>query len=335
MMIVTYKIFTNTKKIINLLDSFPDWRCISPYQNIDYFKLSLSKNLFFSLIRMNRPFFIKFQINGCDTLILPLSKSLISSSFTMYGDRSGFGYLDFLYIKNVTESDIEVCLNKIKEDFGDSKFYINRIKCDSQSYNVLREVSLMKQSDKCVKVFLNESFECYFKGLSKSVRQNYRTANNRINKAGVKISFKRYNCENISSNVRHEMISLYLKRLKKYRNSVGFFDRIFFNFFDLGFLGIKKLNFADTFIIYIDGKIAAFMICLVNENELFVPRLAIDDLYSIYSPGLLLIINTIEILSKSNNKFRSIDFMQGEEDYKFQVGGVLHESYSFEIFKSI
>lgn len=68
------------------------------------------------------------------------------------------------------------------------------------------------------------------------------------------------------------------------------------------------------------------------SGEYIIPRLAINDKYKSYSPGILLINETIKFLI-SNNKIHTLDLSQGEEEYKYKMGGVKHYSYNFIITK--
>ena len=74
------------------------------------------------------------------------------------------------------------------------------------------------------------------------------------------------------------------------------------------------------------------MLCLRNGDELLVPRLAIDASFSLYSPGVLLVNYAIKYLL-NDGVIKTFDLMQGKETYKFQVGGVMHQCFSFELSK--
>jgi hypothetical protein len=329
---LSYEIFSSVKSVSKLLDNFPNWLYSSPYQNIDYLKLALRNHHFYSLIRMTRPFFIKFSMNDEAIMILPLSKSIFSANYFMFGDRAGFGYVDVLCRDNISSSDINACFEMLMKEFSDSSFHFNRVKKDSLVYPILNVISSPRDCEDCVKIDLVGNYDDYFQSLSKNARQNYRTANNRILKASKDLSFTRVSGEDISRDILDEMIVLYLKRLSSYKKHVNFLDRIFYNKFDLGFVGMEHLNFTEVFLIYIDEKLAAFMLCLRNGDELLVPRLAIDASFSFYSPGVLLVNSAIKYLF-DEGVIKTLDLMQGKETYKFQVGGKIHQCYSFELSK--
>ena len=334
MKLITCQFYYSFKSILMLLESFKKWNYSSPYQNIEYFKISLNNFFIYSVIRMSWPCFIKFNIDGEDSLIIPLSKSLFSSNYKMYGDGAGFGYLDFLHDHKIQKKDILLCLKYLINLKPDKNFHFNKVKNNTIVYETLKELAVLIEQEDCVKVCLPQNFEEYFNSLSKNVRQNYRTANNRILKSNKILSISHIKGKHITNTTFKQILSLYIKRLKFYKKRNIFFDKIFYKFFDIGFKAIRKLDFVDVFAIYIDGEMAAFMMCMKNDDELYVPKLAINEEYSFYSPGLLLSILSIENLLKKN-LVDSIDFIQGKEEYKFQVGGKIHQCSSFVLNRTI
>ncbi len=78
------------------------------------------------------------------------------------------------------------------------------------------------------------------------------------------------------------------------------------------------------------GKPAAFLSGLFSEDSLIVPRLSIDKEYQRYSPGMLLVVETIKHL-QANTKIRTLALSQGDEKYKYQLGAVEHLSYRFTL----
>ncbi|MBR0256652.1 MAG: GNAT family N-acetyltransferase, partial [Synergistaceae bacterium] len=73
--------------------------------------------------------------------------------------------------------------------------------------------------------------------------------------------------------------------------------------------------------VMIDGDIAAFMYGYDNRRIMSVeiPRLAINDKFRFYSPGLLLVNETVKILMEKG--YRSLNLCRGTEKYKFDMGG--------------
>jgi len=73
------------------------------------------------------------------------------------------------------------------------------------------------------------------------------------------------------------------------------------------------------------------MICLSDKDQIIVPRLAINNSFSFYSPGVILAMSAIKEIINRKSGIKIIDFMQGQEKYKYQIGGYEHEVLSLEI----
>ena len=67
-----------------------------------------------------------------------------------------------------------------------------------------------------------------------------------------------------------------------------------------------------------------------NYNEIVFPYVAIDSTFATYSPGKLMIGESIKYLQK-NTTIRGLDLSRGDERYKVEMGGVRHYNYRFEI----
>lgn len=330
---ITYEIFTRVDSIVELLESFKNPSRSSPYQRVEYVKLSLRKHFLYSLLRFVRPFFLRFNINGEAAVIMPLSRSIFGSSYYLFGDRAGSGYLDVIHRNDLSPSDVKACFELLIKEFPNSVFYFNRIRNGSQTFSILSEISTSSGSEECVALELSSDYESYYHSLSKNARQNFRKSNNRISKDSKEVSFLQLNGKDVSRDILDAMIALYIKRLeKRYNRGLRFINTLFYKHFDIGFIAMRQLDFSEVFLIYIGDKLAGFMYCLVDGDELIVPRLAIDDSFSFYSPGVLLVISTIRELYLAG-VIKNFDLMQGQEGYKFQVGGKVHECYSFELSK--
>ena len=52
--------------------------------------------------------------------------------------------------------------------------------------------------------------------------------------------------------------------------------------------------------------------------------------FAFYSPGMLLINEAIKFFIEETN-IRNLDLSQGEEMYKYKMGGITHQTHNFEI----
>ena len=66
-----------------------------------------------------------------------------------------------------------------------------------------------------------------------------------------------------------------------------------------------------------------------KQKEFIVPRLSICDDFSFFSPGMILINEVIKFFIESN-QIHCLDLSQGNEKYKYQMGGINHLTFSFK-----
>ena len=147
--------------------------------------------------------------------------------------------------------------------------------------------------------------------------------------------------DKMDDNTWQQLISLYLERL------LGKYKRIRFGntFYRLYKTFLYKHTFHDTVslrqlgnsfhaVLYNEGKPMAFMAGYVDHKckRVVVPRLAIDFEYKFYSPGYVLIDQTMRHVAKETT-IREIDLSRGTERYKTDMGGVVYHTLSF-VFKN-
>lgn len=82
----------------------------------------------------------------------------------------------------------------------------------------------------------------------------------------------------------------------------------------------------------IDGKMVAMMqgYCDENRKSLQIPRLSIDQEYSFYSPGYVMICEVLKRMIE-DKKFDTLDLMRGCEKYKSDLGGEKYPTYKCKI----
>ena len=85
-----------------------------------------------------------------------------------------------------------------------------------------------------------------------------------------------------------------------------------------------------VFILASDNKPIAYMAGLYNEQQkiYYVPRLCINDVYKKYSPGIILVNETIKYLINQGTSV--LDLMEGDELYKIAMGGVVYNNYQIQ-----
>lgn len=180
-----------------------------------------------------------------------------------------------------------------------------------------------------VKIDLGTNFDEYFARLSKHVRQNVRTAYNRLERDRKSIAFEMFSTCGIGDRLESPKGScaivdckrMYSRRQKARYNHKGLAHWVWQSFCDPLSLAVNGEN-GFLAVLRSDGRAVAFMEGYVNarSNSLEVPRLAIDEDFLFYSPGLVLISELAKWLY-GNSYLRVIDLCRGCEKYKFDMGG--------------
>lgn len=318
---------TSKKELISLVKDVSKNSDRTPYDNMNYYELSLKKMHFLYLILFKKPVFYKFEC-GNEKLIIPLFRSLLTNEVRLYGDGMGFGFCNFIYDGEVSLGFISDAVDEILKVYKNKSIKFNRVLENSLLYDVLKSKGLSNEIEHGVRICLHEDYNCHFNSLSKNSRQNIRTSKNRLSKQKLDYKLYVFDRKDIDSTIKSEVISIYMSRLKKYKN-ISFYDKLFYNYFDLGFKNISISENSKLIVLKIDGNTAAFMISIVQGESVFCPRLAINEKYNFYSPGVLLVSMYLEYIYKYMENVKFVDMMQGLEKYKFVVGGVKYNIHSF------
>lgn len=179
-------------------------------------------------------------------------------------------------------------------------------------------------------------YATYKSTLSKHVKQNLRTARNRIAKDG-----KNYVYTFLAGNNTNEIIfnqkcekylDLYLERQAEKYQGKSYRHQIYLKHFNYITKSVVNENciMAD---ISIDDRVVAFLQGgLSSDGRSFeIPRLAIDDKYGFYSPGMILIDETIKKIMNCNLGIDEFNLCRGEEEYKYKMGGSNYDTLNFTV----
>lgn len=181
---------------------------------------------------------------------------------------------------------------------------------------------------KGARIIISKSYNDYFKDLSKSVRQNIRTAYNRLNTDNL--SYKVITLDNVGYNCHiDEIQSLSSKRhYERYGSKTSFPKKLFMKYLSYASIMYKKTPYSLSFLLYINDKPAAMMNGLIKGNHYIIPRLAIDAEFKRYSPGMILVNEAIKSLLSYNDTV-IFDLSYGQEQYKFDFGAESYSCFSF------
>lgn len=273
-------------------------------------------------------FFIVFE-DETPIIIAPLFKN--KHELFVVGGSVGWDYTDLFYLRDSSYEKKLDCMNYLLNYLKKKGFRVLRwdfLPSDSLSFKLLEEFKNKPIAEiKNVGIKFDD-YNSYLCALSKSVRQNLRTAENRIIRENKTYELLNNINQPLPKKIVKECIDLYCTRQKnKYKKNL------------LSLLMIKTINFQTQmmvkqkgifFVLQIDGKVASFMFGYHCENSLEIPKLAIDDTFKFYSPGMVLVNKTIEYLA-NETQIRYLDLCRGTESYKFKMGGQEYYTYNYFI----
>lgn len=275
-------------------------------------------------------FLIAFD-NDAPIIVAPLEwkKNVVSP----IGVSEAFDFVDFFYRKDIDKKTIwsaQMHIFQFLEKSGIKNVIWKFVPEDSLSKVFLESMSIVEYAEiDNVRIPFGD-YDKYIQSLSKSTRQNLRTAKNRIVKDAKHFSLITNYINELPVSTIYKCLSIYSKRQgSKYGK--GFLNRISINTINYTTAMMRK-NSGVIFVLEIDDKVAAFMFGYINlvKNSIEIPKLAIDENYAFYSPGMLLVDQTIEYLQKNTN-IRTLDLCRGTENYKLKMGGEIYKTYNFTI----
>ena len=193
----------------------------------------------------------------------------------------------------------------------------------------------------CVAISLPETLEEYRKLLSKSTRQNLRTARNRLQKDGLSGALHTYSPADIPQAVIKETQSIYQSRRiaaeqdaksrlkRQLKKMTGQADHTIAQAMPLIEGGLTcTFSIADE---KGSPEIGAFCYGIRWGDTLLGLQVAVNMKYAKYSPGMLLFYDLIEQFYETG-ECRHIDLTRGQEEYKYKLGGQRHDLCYYRLF---
>lgn len=294
------------------------------YQSPEYIKMVCKYFFPYKFILRKTPCFIVFYEDETPIMILPLFKSWFKKSYILFGYKAGCGYLDAVYSKSMTLKKMEKCFEVLYRAKGIRDIQVYHVKEDSLLGQYILQTQKVIQESVCTTIALPESFDEYNASLSKNSRQNIRTAYNRLEKQEKKHELEIYDASKTPKKLRSSLLRLYADRqVLHYKKAGGFLYRLFIRFIDIGTkLQTKYEGRSRVFVLKIDGKVAAYFDAIYTDYSIVIPRLAIQEEFNWFSPGIILLNESIKVLC-AEKEIRVIDLTHGAERYKLAMGGAV------------
>lgn len=280
---------------------------------------------------------VRYFVCNCDNkpcIIAPLVINKRRKTADLLQTTSGSGASDFIYRADCNIDVMKNFITKLQETLP-FKIKYTALPERSLTLKALKALypEAQVESHALVDIQFGESYEDYFASLSKNARQNARTAYNRLNTQNKTISF-RCTLDSAGFNISFsELCKVYYnRRTSKYGtgNSLkSFISSRIARHFKHDSISLRTAPNHFYAYVSIDGKIAAVLLGFINENKtsVSVPRLAINPEFGFFSPGILLLNETIKFLIQNTN-IRRLDLTKGTEKYKLQMGGKEYFNYS-------
>ena len=174
------------------------------------------------------------------------------------------------------------------------------------------------------------NYEEYISNLGKNMYKNIRKAYNHISTDGIDMKLHVYDKSNHpSKRLLLKIWILYYKRMltwKHKKQTLSAHISCIFKAYKECLYGrqtrsMKELEQSELYVLTLNNKIAAFMHVYNHYGYALMPKLAINHSFSRYSPGILLLLESLKLMIKKGVK--DFDMCRGDERYKKEIGGVM------------
>lgn len=310
---------------VHLFEVTPE---VSPFLQYDAFAIAWKYFYPYYITGRCRPKIAQFVDAGKTIALIPLTVRINSAQ--LFGSPNGFNESGVLF---ENQDILPHCFRLLHERFSS----VELIKVDERSpIAEFRPEGCTGIAN--VAISFGDDFDAYFKSLSSSVRQNIRTSYNRLEKDGHTYELDVYTNHELTKSDKkgkhlpiNDIINLYCSRHEqRYGVKTSVLKKWFLKNQNFATLFYRKSVNAMTFYLTIDNTPAAFMSGLWCRDRLIIPRLSINENFKRYSPGMVMVCESIKYLI-SQTSISVLDLSQGEEKYKYNLGGKVHYSYKFKI----
>lgn len=243
-------------------------------------------------------------------------------------------YYDFVCSNTISSILITNIIKQIQSDYKAKEIRFAQIKTTSVIKDAIITLDNFKKTAlDCVAINLPDNYEVYLQNLSKSVKQNLRTAYNRMQKNNIELKLIVQGKDDYDSIDFNFLKNKYKERNAYRKESLIWKSKIFKivdylfreepDMFD--FDQLKNTDFTLA-ILEFNGELAAYFFGFKRLNKIEINRVVINDTFKFYSPGMLLLNEFIK--GGIKDKLEIIDLTVGDERYKYDLGGKTHEIFN-------
>lgn len=284
--------------------------------------------------------YLELREDGKPLMILPICKYRGTENYCSLGNFNGFQVYDFVYAQEMTIEKMRRCLQLILQSIQPSQLSFYNVPEYSLLYQSIAgteklrsgyTVTCQKNDNVCIDT--ENDYDLWYGKLSKSTRQNIRTAYNRMKTDDIQLRFESYRGVKLKRSFLNPLIELYCKRHEaRYEVKTSFWKKLYLKYVDFSTACLRSYHDNFCTAVYMNEKPAAFMSGMVEKDgtSVVIPRLSINDDFSRYSPGVVLINETVRQLT-SDTGVRILDLSKGAEGYKLFMGGKLYHTHNIVI----
>lgn len=283
--------------------------------------------------------------DGKSVLIVPLW--IVQKDFGKYNHRGIYffargqwsDYQNFIYDKFDPEA-VNILLNDVTQKYNVRNFIFEDVPKGTKLFDYINSkyTHLESEGNVCVELNIPSDLDSYHKMLSKSVRQNIRTAFNRAEKDGVLLTFN-FDDQNVNIEEFKSFREAHLGD-KIMKGGTTLKSRLIY-FISTKILGRGVYEFYPYTPFQHDPH-AHFITCRDQNNRLcaaycygidkvhnkiVLMAVATNANFYRYSPGILSIYKFV-LEQMEKHGFAKVDFTRGNEIYKYSLGGVNHYNHN-------
>ena len=330
-----YLAFTD-EKVVSAWKSMetPD---MSPFLHYDYM------HYVYKCTRLTKPYRprVACVMDGDEiVMLLALMGSLDGRYWKLLGDIQGCDRTDALWKPSLSPEE-RLSLAEFFFAQMHKKIKLHRIEDGSPLLDAMPQNRVYRKNvEPYVRIDVPSDIEAHIASLSSSVRQNIRTAYNRMKRDGIEYRLEVYDAGNpMTDEVWKKIMDLYFARLfsksksDKVRRAFSRWKQKFIYYhIKHDTLSLRHLDNSFHAVLYNGDRMMAFMNGLKTHDGkmVSVPRLAIDQSYGFYSPGYVLTVETMRYIA-SHPVLQVLDLSRGDEKYKLDMGGKLYSGSDFDL----
>lgn len=322
MTVLKHKSIYRLKKIWKSIDANQHYI----YQTYDFQKTLFKRLPIYSLQEKCKYAYYEVKEQDKTVLIAPLSSK--QGAYSIIGNMNGMPIYDFIYAPGFSEKDYLEAIETLLAHLN-GKITFNWIAENSYIYQYAKKTNVESFHEIAnVEIDILSDYDTYNASLSKNTRQNIRTAYNRLAKDEICLRFEFIQGKMDRKRLNKTMDIYNNRHSDRYGLKVSFLKKWYLKYFDFVTVFCKKSEKTCNALLYFNDEMVAFFTGLRENDKIIIPRLSIVGEYGRYSPGIILINETIKELHKQG-EIQFLDLSKGEEKYKYTMGGNKYNTYSF------